>query len=273
MTDQGFFYGKPGLNVETYDAFQERYTDEPDFPALNGDVEFYKGLAMDSGGPVLELACGTGRVAWPIAEAGVEVVGLDLSEAMLAAARRKGERFPEEVQARASFVGGNMADFDLGRKFRLVVIAFRSFQSLLAPEEERACLERIRRHLEPGGLLVIDNFDPLLQYCLPGADSPVIDRSATHPATGNAVKIDVIERTTDPYRQIITEHWRFTEHDENGDVVREEEDVLRLRWIYRQEMRYLFELTGFRVEGEFSDFHGDEPGYGKEQIWIARGVR
>ncbi|MFH1279595.1 MAG: class I SAM-dependent methyltransferase [Candidatus Eisenbacteria bacterium] len=273
MTDQGSFYGRPGLNVETYDAFQERYANESGFPALDGDVEFYKSLAVSSGGPVLELACGTGRVAWPIAEAGVDVVGLDLSEAMLGAARAKGERYPADVRARATFVSGNMAEFDLGRVFPLVVIAFRSFQSLLTVEEERACLERIRRHLAPEGRLVIDNFDPLLQYCLPEAESPVIDRSATHPVTGNAVKIEVVERTTDPYRQLITEHWRFTEHDENGDVVREEEDVLKLRWIYRQEMRYLFELTGFRVEGEFSDFHGDEPGYGKEQIWIARGVR
>jgi len=270
MRGEKFFYGKAGLNVETYDPFQERYTNQDDFPALNGDVDFYKRLAVESGGPVLELACGTGRVAWPIAEAGLEVVGLDRSEAMLDVARGKASRHPEAVCGRASFVCGNMADFDLQRKFRLVVIAFRSFQSLLTPLEERRSLETIRRHLEPGGRLVIDNFDPRLEYCLPEAPSPVIERSATHPVTGNEVRIDVIDRTTDVYRQVITERWRFIEQDDDGEVVREEEDILHLRWIYRYEMRYLLELAGFEVETEYSDFQGNPAEYGREQVWVAR---
>ena len=71
-------------------------------------------------------------------------------------------------------------------------------------------------------------------------------------------------------KQVLTELWRFTEINEAGDVLRQEEEVLTLRWTYRQEMRYLFELVGFEVEAEFSDFHGSPPAYGKEQVWVAR---
>ena len=53
-------------------------------------------------------------------------------------------------------------------------------------------------------------------------------------------------------------------------MVRQEEEILRLRWTYRYEMRHLLELAGFEVEAEFSDFRGSPPAYGREQVWLAR---
>ena len=69
MTEPAFF-AREGLLVEIYDA---------SFPEEIGDVPFYEDLARRTGGPVLELGCGTGRVVWPLAEAGLHVVGLDIS--------------------------------------------------------------------------------------------------------------------------------------------------------------------------------------------------
>lgn len=267
------FYGLHGLNVETYDVLQQRHSDRGEIHALDGDVDFYVRHAVRSGGPVLELACGTGRVAWPIAEAGIEVTGIDRSEPMLDTARAKGADRPEETRRRAVFVHGDMTRFDLDRSFGLAVIAFRSFQSLLTPDDERSCLECIHRHLAPGGRLIIDNFDPLLQYCAPGADSPPITRDGVrHPVTNNKVEIGVLTRETDPFRQVLEERWRFREVDDSGAIVREEEETLRLRWIYRWEMRHLLELTRFEIEAEYSDFHGSAPAYGKEQVWVTRRI-
>ncbi len=265
------FYGRPGLNVETYDALHELHVRAGDITALNGDVDFYRRRFAQTGGPVLELACGTGRLVWPLAEAGAEITGVDRSEAMLEKARAKGGEYGDRVRRRVKLVQADMADFDLSETFALLFISFRSFQCLLTPGEERRALQTIRRHLRPEGLLVINNFDPRLEYLAPGAPSPVgRPDNLRHPVSGNRVTIEITSRELDRFRQIIVEKWRFREIDESGAVVREEEEVLRLRWIYRQEMRYLLELCGFEVEAEYSDFHENPPEYGKEQIFLAR---
>lgn len=73
-------------------------------------------------------------------------------------------------------------------------------------------------------------------------------------------------------RQVLEETWRFQEFDHDGALLREEREVLRLRWLYRYEMRHLLELCGFSIEAEFSDFQESPPAYGKEQIWVARRI-
>lgn len=264
------FYCAGGLNVETYDARSAGI----EGTSVEGDVDFYVALAREGGGPVVELACGNGRVSFPIARAGIDVVGLDLSEGMLASAERRLAAEPIAVQSRVRFVRGDMAGFDLGERFPLVIIPFRAFQALLTPEAERACLQCIHRHLENGGLLVIDVFDPLLDLVVPGKPQshwPLrTEMKTTHPISGNAVEVHVLDRLNDTVAQVLQETWRFTERDATGAIVRAEEERLRLRWLYRYEMRYLLELCGFEIEAEYSDFRRSPPAYGREQVWLAR---
>ncbi len=260
------FYQQPGLNIEMY---PER--------AWKHDTDFYVERARAIGGRVLELGSGPGRVAVPMAEAGIEVVGLELSAAMIAAAEERRSALPEDVKPRLRFVQGNMADFELGEAFDLVIIAFRTFQMLLLPEEERGCLECAHRHLAPDGTLIIDVFDPLLHLAVPGriTETPgesEEDEERYHPLTGNRVRVAVEERSNDSVRQVLEETWRFQEFDADGKVVRDEREVLRMRWIYRYEMRHLLELSGFAIEAEYSDFKRSPPAYGKEQVWVARKV-
>jgi SAM-dependent methyltransferase len=256
------FYTDGGLNVETYDARTAG------FP---GEIDWWVRQALDAAGPVLELACGTGRVAWPVARAGVEIVGLDIAAGMLRTAEAKRDRHPREVSERVRFVRGDMTDFSLGETFALAIIPFRAFQALLTPEAQRSSLTCIRRHLRPGGRLIIDVFDPRLDLILPDRTEPALpDRpSFTHPVSGNVVTIEVLTRTNDPLRQILRERWRFTERSSDEAVVRREEEILELRWIYRYEMHYLLELGGFAIGSELSDFSGAPPAYGREQIWVA----
>ena len=91
-----------------------------------------------------------------------------------------------------------------------------------------------------------------------------------HPVTGNEVTIQVTSHTNDTFTQALNETWRFTEMDKSGKILRREVEHLRMRWTFRWEMRYLFELTGFVVEEELSDFKGSPASYGREQVWIAR---
>jgi ubiquinone/menaquinone biosynthesis C-methylase UbiE len=256
------FYSLGGINAETYDA-------RTGTPA--GEIEFYVDHARASGGPVLELACGTGRVTWPIARAGIDIVGLDRESAMLDQAERKRESETLDASRRARFVSGDMSEFELGEQFALVIIPFRAFLLLLTDAEQQSTLGSIHRHLRPDGRLIIDIFDPrydllALEHFAPRREVPLM----RNPVTGHSVSVTVIERTNDHVRQHLTERWRFTETAADGATVREEDERLELRWIFRGEMRNLFALCDFVVEEEMSDYLGAPPAYGKEQIWVAR---
>src|SRR3989304_4574878 len=104
--------------------------------------------APPPGHAVLELACGTGRVTIAIAEAGLPIVGLDASPAMLGRARHK-----TEGRDNPRWVDGDMRDFRLDERFGLVIIPFRSFLHLLTVADQKACLAHIREHLAEGGRL------------------------------------------------------------------------------------------------------------------------
>jgi SAM-dependent methyltransferase len=254
------FYERPGLNIASYDD-----------RAPGWDLAFYMDLAAECGGPVLDIACGTGRLAFPLAHAGYEVTGIDLSEGMLARARKKAAG-DAAVRERLRFVAADMTSFELGQEFGLAIIAFRSFQMLLTPEAERSCLETVIRHLRPGGRLAVALFDPLLHLLTPGEVDPTPPELWRRAAstTPDGIEATVLARVNDPLEQVLAETWRFRQLDERGAVVREETEVLKLRWLYRYEMRYLLELCGFEVEAEYSDFDGSPPAYGREQVWVAR---
>ena len=252
------FYMREGLNAETYDTGSE---------LPQADVDFFLDMALQSGGPVLDLGCGTGRVAWPLGDAGLEVVGLDRSEPMLHRAEAKRSAHPDAGAVR--FALANMEKFQIPETCGLALSAFRAFQALLTPEAQRSCLECVRGALRPGGRLVLTLFDPLLDRCTPDAGPGSISRGARRTPTGHPVEVRVVARSNDPVRQILEEIWCFSERDADGHVLREEEERLQMRWTYRYEMRYLLELSGFEVEGEFSDFQRSPRAYGREQIWIA----
>jgi SAM-dependent methyltransferase len=265
MSEAPQFYQAPGLNVETYDVLTEQLlgTDP-------NELKFYLDQAELTGDPVLELGAGTGRVSWALAEAGRAIVGLDLSEPMLRLAEAKRTTVSPSARGRARFVRGDMADFELGGTFSLVIIPYRGFQVLVSPEDQERSLRCIHHHLQEGGRLIIDLFDPRLDWCTPEPSIPSDLTTLRHPVSGNTVKVEKIRLKTDPVTQVLTERWCFSEIDGGGETSRVEEELLTMRWTYRQEMRYLFQLTGFTVESEFSDFRGSPPAYGKEQIWVVR---
>ncbi len=252
------FYSREGLHTQIYDVFAAEQT--------GSDIPFWLWCAQTFEGPVLEAACGTGRVSWAIADAGFEVVGLDVSEPMI---DRAGAKEGDHPGARASFVVGDMTSFDLRRKFALIVVPFRAFQALLTVQAQRAALACFRRHLMQGGHLVLDLFDPRLESLIPGG-RPDVTMSFPHPERPSKVHIETTNRQLDPVAQIFTEIWRFSEIDADGRVVREESEKLSLRWLYRYETMHLLEACGFEVVAEYSDFDRSPPAYGNEQLWVAR---
>jgi ubiquinone/menaquinone biosynthesis C-methylase UbiE len=257
-----FYDGEGSIFVEAYDAFYHG-----DVPAIAGDVVFYEALARDGGGTALELACGTGRVALPLAAAGIEVTGVDMAGAMLAIARRKAAAAPGGD--RLTLVQGDMTALDLRRRFGLVFVPFRSFQLLLTVERQRAALQVMRRHLLPGGRIALHLFDPRLELLLgDGGAGPML--TGTHPETRRRYASEVLRSDIDLVAQVRFDLWRYTERGRDGAVLAEATRQMALRWTWRWELRHLLDACGFSVEAEYSDFAGSPPEYGREIIVVAR---
>ena len=239
---------------------------------VEGDIAFYVGQARESGGPVLELGCGTGRVLLPIAEAGIEVVGLDLSRDMLGVLRGKLAKLPPEVQRRVELARADMRDFALGRHFPLVTIPYRSFLHLLTVDDQRRALACIRRHVVTDGRLVLNVWDvdiPFLAERLSAGDVARRTWSFTSPDTGR-LTVGWETFRYDPTRQILDGDFRFDEYDDDGTVVAQRTAPLTLRWVHRFEMQHLLEGAGFEIEALYGDFEGGAFHHGAEQVWIAR---
>jgi SAM-dependent methyltransferase len=259
------FYSSSTLHVAIYDSIHAG-----DIPG-GDDIGFFRSLAEQTGGPVLELGCGSGRVAIPLAEAGFEVVGVDRSTGMLGRARARAEAAGSEVARRLRFVEGDMTTTRAGEGFGLAFAAFRVFMSILEPDDQLQTLRLVRDQLRTGGLLAIDVFDPRLDLIGPdgGPARPDIG-TYPNPDTGRPVRVTVLDRRNDPVRQRFTEHWEFAELDELGHAIRVEIEALTLRWTFRHEMRHLLVRAGFEPVAEYSDYAGSPPAYGREQIWLAR---
>src|SRR6266508_3521831 len=124
--------------------------------AARQDVAFYVEEAARTGGPVLELGCGTGRILLPLARAGHTVHGLDSSRHMLARCREKVAAEPAPVRGRITLHEGDVRAFDLGQGavFPLVIAPFRVFQHMITIDDQLACLAAVARHLAPGGRFI-----------------------------------------------------------------------------------------------------------------------
>jgi SAM-dependent methyltransferase len=123
---------------------------------VRGELQYYGDVAKRARGDVLELACGTGQLTVPLAQAGFRITGLDLSQPMLRVARERAAIAGVPVE----HVKGDMRDFDLGRRFALIVIARNSLLHLHSAEDLMATFAMVRRHLAREGLFAFDIFNP-----------------------------------------------------------------------------------------------------------------
>jgi SAM-dependent methyltransferase len=204
---------------------------------------FYRDLVRRTGGPVLDLACGTGRLTIPLAREGHLVVGLDASVEMLGAAEAKARAEEADVE----LVQADMRSFDLGRRFALVLVCCNSLAHLTTSEDLRACFRCIRNHLAPDGLLAFDIVNPNLRALVqPHCKSVRLD-VGPNPSSGIAVE-EV--GTYDPIRQIHIAHWRVCE----PSFFAQDLAPFSLRLIFPQELPLLLEVAGLELTARYGDF-------------------
>ena len=227
--------------------------------AYEADLPLWAELAAAAPGAVLELGCGTGRVAIPLAQDGHDVVGLDRSEAMLARAERHARR--EGVTLR--LVEGDMRSFSFSEAFALIAIPFNTFL-MLEPEERWACLARVREHLAETGLLAVDCFQPDPEHIV-GHDGTVREEWTRHdPESGRDVTKFASSRANVDGVDL---RWWFEQLDDDGRVTRWQRTTA-LHYLYRREAELLFSAAGFDLEALHGDYDGSPAGPSSPKLLV-----
>ncbi|MFW5946729.1 MAG: class I SAM-dependent methyltransferase [Candidatus Natronoplasma sp.] len=227
------------LDGKHYDAMHQH---------LEDDIEFYIDCVEKYGEPVLELACGTGRVTLSLAKKGIDVTGIDISEVMLQRGRHKAE----EKDLRLKLVQADMTDFSFDRTFNTILLPVNTLQTLLELEEHEALFSTVHDHLSEGGRFIFQIFNP---------DLDILTRDPKE-------KFDVIEYE-DPYgrgeiqvkestryassTQILQMTWYYYLEDELYKEI-----DWKLRILFPKEIDALLKLNGFEVENKYGDHDGSE---------------
>jgi SAM-dependent methyltransferase len=206
-------------------------------------LPFYAELARQHPEGVLELACGTGQLAVPIARAGVPIVGLDRSAAMLTTARNRAHA----AGVKCDLVEGDMRAFDLGQRFGLVFVARNSLLHLSSAEDIVAAFMAVRRHLVPGGVFAFDVFNP---------DPSILARSKDHRFPVMTVDTATFGRLSvesthdyDDAEQTDRGTWFISAGDERDKWV----VSVVVRSIFPQELPLLLQAAGLRLLNRFGN--------------------
>jgi SAM-dependent methyltransferase len=212
-------------------------------------LDFYVALAREANGPVLDIACGTGRILLPCMQAGVDIEGLDLFEPMLKTLRTKAAALglsPRLHQA-------DMSEFSVPRRFALVMIPFNAFIHNMTQEAQIRCLERCREHLLPGGLLAFDTFFPSLEIVGAPQNTRVLEGELPHPDTGQPMRM----YDTRSFDRVAQEQHSLNELELLA-ADRSIETVYRsqtsARYVYKHEMELLLRVAGFARWEIYGDF-------------------
>jgi len=211
--------------------------------------DFYTGLAREANGPVLDVCCGTGRILLPCLQAGVDIEGLDLFAPMLETLRRKAG----ELWLSPCLHQSDMSDFDLPRRYALVMIPFNAFGHNMTQEAQIRCLSLCRRHLLPGGLLAFDTFFPSLAIIGTPQNTRVLEGEMQHPSTGLPMRM-YDTRSFDRVAQVQHSINELELLGIDGSVQQVHRSEMSLRYIYKNEMVLLLRAAGFARFEIYGDF-------------------
>lgn len=236
--------------MDSYDLFARLYDlEHKDFTE---DIELYRNYAVRCGGPVLELGCGTGRVSLVLAQAGLDVVGVDNSPAMLALARARAAETGLAGQVELQLA--DVRALELERQFALAIYPLNGFLHLLAVADQLAALRNVSRALLPGGLLILDVPNPHAVFS-PNTDGLLAQRSHFRSPEGYRISSFAVAHT-DPVEQIQHLTLLYDQVKEGGALHRTVVET-DLRFVYRYEMEHLLQQAGLEVDGAYGSYDLD----------------
>ncbi len=252
------------LIAQHYDG---SYTSRPD---LN-DVSFYLEMAKQNGGPVLEIACGTGRILLEIAKSGIDITGIDYSEDMLSILREKLRNEAEEVQNLVNLHLGDMRKFSLEKQFRLVIIPFRSLQHMYTVEDQLNAFKRAKKHLDPqDGLLAFNVFYPNFNLLDQEMKEEVFDVEWADPLNlKRVIRRYFIRYSVNKLEQYMEGAFIYKSFEGNK-LVKEEKTPLKMSYYTYPQFLLLFESSGLEIVHEYGSFDKAPIDICQEMIFILR---
>ena len=235
-----------------YDLKYQEYVD---------DIPFYVEQADRFGGPILEMFAGTGRITIPIAEAGHEITGVDLSPDMIAWGKEKAREAGVEIE----WIQGDILDLHLDRKFNLVLIPFTSIAHMLEMKDIVTVFDRVKEHLAEDGTFIMDVFNPDPSFMVREPDERRVQAEYEDPDGRGHL---TIEETLvyDKAAQVNRVKWHYMIEGEEWKVV-----DLDVRVFYPEELLLLLEHNGFEVVERYGYFDRSEfTSESKKQVMICR---
>lgn len=226
-------------------AYPENIDETVHYQGIADDVPRYLEIASSIQGPILELCCGTGRIAIPLARDGHRVTGVDVSRGMLDQLEANLRRQAPEVTERLKLVEQDVSRLDLdARDFQLAIIAFNSLLCITDFQQQRRALRKVAEHLAPGGVLVLDVVNPL-QLKLQGDPVPKPFFTRRNPHNGNTyTRFAMVSAFDEQHRQRL--HGWYDEIMSDGTLKREHYS-LYWRPIFRHELELMLEEAGFEL--------------------------
>jgi SAM-dependent methyltransferase len=234
-----------------FDAFARYY--DADYGAFDEDLPFYRELARRSGGPVLEVMCGSGRLLLPLARAGLRLAGVDVSGAMIRLARER--LAAAELSERVELLEADIRERAPRGPFGLAIVAINSFMHLAGAADQLDALRQIHAALRPGGLLAIDLFNPDPRALAEQHGALALDKIFTL-ADGTRVQKFVAQQV-DMAAQISHVTFIYDELDAEGHV-RRGTLPFSMRWLYRYELEHLLARAGFALEALYGSYELDD---------------
>lgn len=233
--------------AKVYDMIYGNYRD---------DVAFYLGEAKKAKGKILDVACGTGRIYLELLKEGLDAIGIDISEEMIATLKAKAEGMGLKPKVHMA----DMRNFKLNDRFGLIIVPFRSFLYNLTTEDQLNTLESFRRHLTPGGRLVLNFFYPDIERMMSfGKESEdlVVMANGRYLLREKSFFVDEVNQTIETVAALFKDNELFWKGS------------YRLAFIYKREFELLLRLTGF---GKCSVFGGFDrkplSSYKQEMVWL-----
>ena len=230
------------------------------------DLSLYTNFAELCGGPLLELACGSGRLLVPLAREGYELTGVDNSASMLNLAQNALEQ--AKVAAQCKLVHENMSRLHLGQKFRLAFIALGSFGHVCTRQEQRQTLAAVHDHLIPGGRFILDISNADVRY-MEQLSGQMLHQGTWKRDDGALLSHFVSPASSRTKHMLELTH--FYEEHQQGEAIRRTVTTTHLYLFERNEVELLLEEAGFGItdvygDYELSPFEHDSP----RMIFIAQ---
>lgn len=222
--------------------------------SLTADLPYVLKLAEEQGGPLLELGSGTGRLLFPLAEAGFQVTGIDNSPQMLRIARQRLAKMPPAVRQAATLLEEDMLDLTQETTTTRFALALLSYNTLLHfPEADAGRLLRgAARLLQPGGLLFIDMANPFLITAADYAGDPVLETSFIDEVSGERVE-QWSRSSLDTQTQTLTVSWLFRPHDDQSET---QAVKIEYHYLYPHQVILLLQQAGFSPQKVLGSYTG-----------------